>query len=145
MHAVSGALPQPERTDLISPAPIADGSNPQVRPDQNSSPRIQQTGPHTHESQAWTLGDTPPVNGELSLSLQNVATISVDMQRAGLAEREDWEILVSNDTPTTTTQLTLTQLTDGQHVNFNGTTLAVENGQIVLDLVAGGNTISRTP
>lgn len=142
VHAVSDALPQPEVTGLISPAPVPDGANPQVRPDLNSSPRIQLTGPHTHEFQAWTLGETPAPTGELSLNLQNVATLSVDMRQAGLAERSDWIILVTNDTDT---QLTLTQLTDDQKISMGGAILTVENGKVVLNLSAGNSEIRLAP
>ncbi len=142
VHAISGALPYPTISGLISPAAVPDGSNPQFRPDQNTSARIQQTGPHTHEFQAWQLGETPAANGLMSLTLQNVATAIIDMADAGLATHKDWEIKVSSDTAAT---ITLTQLMPGTLVEVEGVRQTVDKGSATIDIVAGDSTIRRTP
>ncbi len=142
VHAVSGALPMPAINTVISPAAVPDGNNPQLRPNQDSSARIQQTGPHTHEFQAWELGDSPSVNGTLAMTLENVATVTIDLLLAGLASRDDWKLEIQNDSET---QLRLLGLAEGVGARFSGTFYPSSQGVVTITLPPGNNMVLRSP
>ncbi len=135
VHAVSGALPEREIVSVISPAPVANGTNPQVRPDQNSSPRIAQTGPHIHEFQSWQLGEAPAANGLLSLELQNVGALSVDLELAGIAARSDKALSVTTDSDVS---LTLTGLAPNTQVLAQGQLYQATQSSVTVALTANG-------
>jgi hypothetical protein len=137
VHAISGALPERPVSSVISPAPVPDNSNPQSRPAQDSTPRIQQTGPHIHEYQAWVLGDAPAANGLLTLGLQNVGSLSVDLDMAAIAKRNDKHIEVTTDSDVA---LTLKGLANGTQLNAQNTSYKVENGAVTVNLKAAGET-----
>ncbi len=137
VHAISGALPERVISKVISPAAVPDGNNPQVRPDQNSTARIQQTGPHIHEYQVWETGDAPAPTGLLTLTLQNVAALSVDLEKAAIAARSDKRIEVTSDS---NVAVTLRGLSNGTRVSAQNIPYTVTNGQVTVNLTSAGNT-----
>ena len=137
IHAVSGALPERVISNVLGPAALPDGANPQLRPGQNSSARIQQTGPHIHEFQTWELGDAPAANGLLTLNLQNVASLTVDLNAAAIAPRTDKRIEVTTDSALA---LTLTGLADGTQLSAQNALYTVTGGVIKVNLTPEGGT-----
>lgn len=90
--------------------------------------------PRLREQQAWALGEAPPAGGLLTLELNDVSQLSVDLLGAGIAERGDKLIRLSTNRPL---DLTLTGLSNGTKVRYGGVQQVVTNGEITLSVVTG--------
>lgn len=95
--------------------------------------------PYVREQQRWVLGPAPPPTGLLTLDLNGVARLSVDLQGAGIAQRRDKRITGTTDVPVT---LILTGLKDGCRVVTSGQAYVVDGGIVRLRIPAGDFTIN---
>ena len=125
VHAISGAIPEQaivavnesQNQPLIDPPPYT---------------------PATRDSLEWTLGDAPAANGTLSLVLDDVDALTVDLARAGIASRDDKQINALSSQPVT---LKLTGLSNGTSLSDGSNSYTVVNGQVSLSLPSGESEI----
>jgi hypothetical protein len=122
--ARDGALPEPAETERVSATAIS----------QPDAPPIQVT------TGSWKQGPTPPASPTLTLTLTNVAALSVDAAAAKLARGA---ATVTTDGPT---QLILKRLTPGTRVHTPKTTIHVSSARsATIVLSTGTSTFSWSP
>lgn len=85
VHAVSGGRPDPAVTPVATSGVVSGGS-----------PSI-----GLYRQQTWTLGAVPPRSSSLVLQLRNVASLTVDLARAGFSAGEAVDVRVVTDGPLT--------------------------------------------
>ena len=94
--------------------------------------------PALREEQRWEGDTLETVGGTLTVGLENVAALTLDLERAGIAGRTDREIQLDSTHPVT---LTLTGLEPGARLMTGSETGTEESGRVTLNLPAGAGQV----
>lgn len=94
--------------------------------------------PALREEQRWEGDTLETVGGTLTVGLENVAALTLDLERAGIASRADREIQLDSTHPVT---LTLTGLEPGAQLMAGSKTGTEESGRVTLNLPAGAGQV----
>ncbi|MBB3046465.1 putative esterase [Litorivivens lipolytica] len=90
--------------------------------------------PAIREAQSWAFSEPDALGGVLTIKLEQVAALTLDMARAGVAGRADKVILLDSSNAVA---LTLTGLRNGTQVSSGAVSERVRAGTVTLSLPAG--------
>lgn len=93
--------------------------------------------PAVRERQTWEIAEVPSAEGTLSLTLNNVSHLTIDLAQAAIAGREDKRLLVNSDKAV---ELRLAGLAPATNITaLSSTAIQVSNGLVTISLSAGDN------